>query len=125
MPIRYRLHMNKLKNAPAGAYKAAIKREGTWNAEDVVNEMVLYGRTPWPASQCLAFLEEFTATVIRLILEGNHVNTDLVNCCVSMSGNFDGPKDRFRKGRNKLHIKLSPGKKLRAAMKKMPTPEKY
>lgn len=107
------------------AFFASIKRLGTLTEEHIVRDMVERRRTPWPASQCLAFLEEYHATFIMRILQGYHINTALMHCCMSMKGQFDGPKDRFNKKRHTLKIKLTPGKKLRAAMKKLPTPEKY
>lgn len=124
MPIKYRLYKSNLKGAP-DAYVASVKRVGTLTEEHIVMDMVERRRTPWPATQCLAFLEEFWAIFIMRILEGYHINTPLMKCVVSMEGQFDGPKDHFNKKRHTLKIKLSPGRKLREAMKDLPTPEKY
>ena len=123
--MRYKLHINRLNAVRPGVYKGVIKREGTMNEEDVLKYMAANHRLPLGESQAEAFLRDYSATILELLLKGYHVNTLLVNCLVSMEGNFEGPKDRFDKRRHTLKIRLKPGRLLRRAEKDMPTPKKY
>ncbi|MBE7550905.1 MAG: DUF4469 domain-containing protein [Anaerolineales bacterium] len=114
MPIWYSLHRNPLTNG-ANHYRAIVQSSGTITMNDIIKRMVARGSTTTEAD-AYAVLMDFFTIVEGLLLDGFRVNTPLVNCGMSVKGNFDGQTDGFIPSRNWIEATTSPGPQLRRAI---------
>lgn len=114
MPIWYSLHRNPLTNG-ANHYRAIVQSSGTITMNDIIKRMVARGSTTTEAD-AYAVLMDFFTIVEGLLLDGFRVNTPLVNCGMSVKGNFDGQADSFSPSRNWIEATTSPGPQLRRAI---------
>lgn len=111
MTISYSLHKNHLTNVP-NQYRALVQSNGTITLEDIIKRMVIRGSTT-TESDAYAVLMDFFTIIEGCLLDGLRVNTPLVNCGVSVKGNFDGQTDTFTSSRHWVEMTTSPGPQVR------------
>ncbi len=115
MPINYVLRENSLTPDP-NDYTALVQPTATAGLEDVIERMMRRGSTVGKAD-ILSVLEDYHATIEDMVLEGMNVNTPAANFATSIKGIFSGHTDSFDPGRHRLRATLSPGKRLRRAIR--------
>lgn len=116
MPIQYVLHENNLTSAP-GDYAAMVQPSASAELEDVI-ERVIEGGSTISRPDIFGVLEDFVRAIENMVLEGISVNTPLANFGVSIKGVFDGQADSYDPSRHQVTATVTPGKRLRAAVRK-------
>lgn len=71
-----------------------------------------------------AFIEDFNQVVVRLLLDGKRVNTELVTFGLSIKGNFTSAEDQFDPSRHKLVVQIRPGRGFQDQVQRQATLEK-
>jgi hypothetical protein len=114
MKINYALHKNPLPGG-AGKYRAMIISKSTLGLEAVIERMVaMAGVNP---AQAQAMIELFFEAVEDLLLRGFKLRTAYLLAGLSLKGNFDSSTDLYNPKRHQLKVTLSPGPKLRRAIR--------
>ncbi|MBN1995020.1 MAG: DUF4469 domain-containing protein [Anaerolineae bacterium] len=116
MPIHYVLFENHLTAQP-DTYKAVAQPIATAGLDEVIERMVEHGSTVTRAD-ILSVLEDYFTAIEEMVLEGLHVNTPSANYNVQLKGVFNGPTDTFDPKRHRLTANTSPGKRLRAMVRR-------
>ena len=106
MTFKYKLHPNPLKNGE-NKYRAYVAFDGTLGLDQLVDLMEFRSSTITKADT-LAVLEEYHRAIIRAILDGKQVSTDLILFTASMQGNFDSEDDLFDASRHTLVVRARP-----------------
>lgn len=114
MALQYYLLPAKNLNTGSGAYYAVSLSTKTCTFEDLLEEITREGSTVTRA-EALAFFEEFTATVMSLLKQGNAVDTPLIKLRPSVRGSFAGGDDSFDPGRHEVYILARPAVRLKKA----------
>jgi len=122
MPITYVLVENHLTDNP-NDYMARVFPIASSGHEQVVDHMLQRGSTITKAD-AFSVLENYFATVEKLVLDGYNVNTPLANFRTAIKGNFDGADDAYDPERHRIVAVVSPGKRLRKTMYDKATPVK-
>lgn len=115
MSITYTLSKNNLMNG-ANQYRAVVQSMDTANLEQVVDRMVAYGCAV-SRTDALSVLQHYFAMVETMLLEGYRIVTPGVNYSISIKGNFDGKTDSFSAERHSIEAIVSPGARLRRAIR--------
>jgi len=116
MPINYALFENNLTSDP-NDFMARIEDAGSANLPEIVQQMLDQGSTTTSAD-IYAVLEDVFKAVEALLLLGYRVNLgDVAQFYDRMQGVFDGPNDKFDPSRHKLDVGVSPGQRLRDAIR--------
>ncbi len=115
MPIHYVLFENNLTSDPDD-YTALVQPTGTADLEDVIARMIQRGSTVVKAD-ILSVLEDYHSVIESLVLEGMNVNTPAANYGASVKGVFDGQADSFDPSRHQPRATVSPGSRLRKAIR--------
>jgi hypothetical protein len=116
MPIQYVLHENNLTSDP-GDYAAMVQPSASAELEDVI-ERVIEGGSTISRPDIFGVLEDFVRAIENMVLEGTSVNTPLANFGASIKGVFDGQADSYDPNRHQVTATVTPGSRLRAAVRK-------
>lgn len=109
--ISYTLVVNPLTNG-ATQYRAVVHRKGTVNQDDIIDRMIK--GTTLTRTDAVALIEAQNTAYIDFLKEGYWINTPLLNCKLSIRGNFDSAADSYVVGRNSVAVNTSPGVLLRS-----------
>lgn len=93
-------------------YMAVVQPSGTATQEDVIEHIIQRGSTVTRAD-IVSVIEDYSASIIYMVLDGKNVNTPLANFGASIKGVFDGKGDSFDPGRHQLKGAISAGKRYR------------
>jgi hypothetical protein len=115
MPIRFKVRSNKMVGKE-DEYAAQVVPAFTADIEDVVERATQQGSGVSKAAM-LAAVEAFFSTAERMVLEGIHITTPLVNIHTSITGTFKGHDDRFDRRRHRIEARVTPGKRLRRTVR--------
>lgn len=116
MTINYALYETQLGNVEPGTHLAIVQSADTAQMEDVIDRMIQQGSTITRAD-IIGVLEDYCTAVEHLLLEGNRVVTPVANFSTSVRGRFSGPTDAFDGSRHQVAGIVSPGSRLRAAIR--------
>ena len=122
MTITYALFENPLMNEE-NACRALVHARGTAELGDVIERIVQQGSTVTRAD-IVSVLENYHHTIESLLLEGMNVKTPIANFRVGIRGIFAGHSDVFDHARHQVRASASPGRRLRAAVRKRARPVK-
>ncbi|GIK43023.1 MAG: hypothetical protein BroJett011_68560 [Chloroflexota bacterium] len=122
MSISYSLQKNYLTNG-ANNYRAVVQFNGVIDLEGIIDRMVARGTVTSKAS-AMAALEDYFATIESAVLDGFKVTTPMETYGISIRGNFDGQTDGFTPGRHSTEAVVSPGPRLRRAIRDKVHPQK-
>ncbi len=111
MSVKYALFENHLTSDPDD-YMAKVQRLETKSIEDVIDAMISRGSTVTKA-EALSVLEEYSAALEALLLDGHSINTPVFNLIPSIKGVFFGKDDPFDAARHQVRIRINPGVRLR------------
>jgi hypothetical protein len=100
----------------ANQYRAVVQSMDTANLEQVVDRMVAYGCAV-SRTDALSVLQHYFAMVETMLLEGYRIVTPGVNYSISIKGNLDGKTDSFNAERHSIEAIVSPGARLRRAIR--------
>ncbi|MCB9079488.1 MAG: DUF4469 domain-containing protein [Anaerolineaceae bacterium] len=111
------LHVVKSNYKAEGeeTYHAKIKHSDTLTQEDLLEEMAWHHST-LTKTDMRAFLESQEKTIIRALLQGKRVVTNLVHYKLSAKGIFTDENDQFDEDRHTLSASVSLGPGLRQAI---------
>lgn len=93
MPVSYKLYQNHLTNGDE-KYVTRVEYLDTVYEEDVIDEMIFHSSSMTKADM-LAVLENYHASIRRLMLKGYRVLTPIAQYGVSIKGNFVNQGDGF------------------------------
>jgi hypothetical protein len=111
--VRYTVRTNNLLGEK-GKHAAMVRPAWTADLEDVIERMAFCGAS---VPDVLAVLEHFFRAIEDMVLEGINVNTPLVNVHLSIQGTFGDSTERFDPRRHRVVVKVTPGKRLRRAVR--------
>jgi len=120
MSIKYKIRSNEMMGQP-GRHAGMVQPRDTKNLDDVIARMAQNGAA---VSTALAMLEHFFTAVESILLEGDSVNTPLVNLHLSIRGTFEGPDDGSNPRRHRIVARATPGKRLRRVIRNRARPAK-
>ena len=116
MTIFYNLQPNKLTEEES--FAARVQLNGSADLTDIVSKIVGQGTTVRPPD-ILAVLENAIQAANDLLLLGIRVNFgDLVDLYPKISGKFSDPTESFDPARHSLEVGSTPGKRIRANIRK-------
>ncbi len=115
MAIKYVLVENNLTTDPDD-YMARVQPVGAADLEAIIERMIQQGSTVTRAD-IVSVLEDYHTAIENLLLEGQNVNTPLANFSVSIKGVFQGLTDSFDPARHRLNAVVTPGPRLRKALR--------
>jgi hypothetical protein len=115
MTVDFFIVKSPLAAHPTG-HAARVKTKHTITFEKLVDE-VANRNTTVAKSEVLSVLEDFFETVEEALQDGDTVVTPHTVLRPSIQGNFDSATDEFDPQRHKIIVRISPGKRLRKAMR--------
>jgi hypothetical protein len=122
MPANYKLSKNNFNNEE-DTYRALVKHVETLSQEDILDEME-WRSSSLTKADMLAFIEDHDRAILRALLKGKRVTTELVEYKLSVKGNFIDDEDQFDPARHKIVPKVLPGPALRREVSKVVQIEK-
>ena len=122
MTIYFSLYKNNLSNE-ANQYRAVVQPTGTVTLDGVIDRMLMHQSTI-TRPDILAVLDNYYTAIEGLLLEGFNVVTPGVNYRASVKGGFNGQNDSFSPSRNAVEATISPGLKLRRAIRERASVQK-
>jgi hypothetical protein len=90
------------------SYHAVIEHIETLTQKDLLDEMEWHSST-LTKTDMLAFLESHERAIIRALLKGKRVVTNLIHYQLSVKGVFTDPDDSIEEGRHNIGASVSPG----------------
>ena len=111
--IPYSLVDNKLTPDP-NDLRAQVRNVATVEVEELANRIVRPGSTVTKA-EFLAMYEEFGAEIVKAVLRGETVVTDIFTARPTLTGVWLNDQDAFDRTRHHGRIRLAAGKRLRHA----------
>ena len=108
--IKYTLVINKLTEDPDD-YRAVVQDQVTRTEEDIINEMLDRGSTVTKAD-ILSVLEDYRATYVKFLRNGDNVKTPLAEIRTSILGTFVDKYDRFDRSRHEIKHRTTSGEAL-------------
>ena len=117
MSLKYALIENTLP-PNVGSYLARLQNVKSHDLESIINLMLRRGNT-LTYTDILAVNNGLSEEIIQLAASGETISTPLFKLSFSITGVFDSPTDIFDPNRHEIKIHLSPGKALKAAVKKI------
>ncbi|MCB0193090.1 MAG: DUF4469 domain-containing protein [Anaerolineae bacterium] len=115
MTAEIRLKKSNYKAGEEETYHATIKHNETLTQEDVLDEMEWHNST-LTKTDMRAFLESHERTIIRALLKGKRVVTNLVHYQLSAKGTFTDENDQLDETRHTICASVSQGPGLRQAI---------
>ena len=115
MTVDFFVVQSHLRSHPTG-FVARVKTKDTISFAQLTN-MVANRRTTVAKSDVVSVLEDFFDTVEELLQGGDTVVTPHAVIRPSIQGNFDSASDEFDPQRHTIVVRISPGKRLRRAMR--------
>ena len=116
MTIRYVLEKNFLSQE-TDAYLAKVQPTGMAGLDEIFEQMAKRGISI-SSQDFERLLEEYAQAIEDLILEGKSINTPLANFNTSIQGIFHSQSDDFDPERHQVHVRITPGERLRASLVK-------
>ena len=113
--LKYKTYPNDFLNG-ANQYRASMVSDETIGLEDLF-EVMNYHHSTLTIADMYAFFADFKQAVMRVLLDGKRINTDLMNFKLSMRGNFDGPNDYYDPNRHELVILIRPNNDFQEALR--------
>ena len=120
--VKYKTYPNALKNG-ANQYRAVMVPDETVGLKGLI-ETMSYHHSTLTTADMYAFFEDFKQAIMRMLLDGKRVNTDLVNFSLSIKGNFDGADDYFDPNRHEVVILVRPNSDFQKLLQIQTTLEK-
>ena len=111
MPAYYKLIKNSFAQ-DVESYRAIVDHVETLGEDDILDEME-WRSSSLTRADMVAFAEDFERTILRTLLKGKRVATNLVIYKLSVKGNFNDSEDQFDPSRHRLAALVSPGPALR------------
>ena len=115
--IPYSLIDNKLTPDP-NDLRAQVRNTTTVNIEELADRIVRPGSTVTKA-EFLAMYEELGAEMVKAVLRGESVVTDIVTLRATLTGVWTSAQDTFDPTRHHGRVRMSPGIRLRRAEAEM------
>jgi hypothetical protein len=113
--IKYKLYPNLLTN-DADKYRAVMDLNKTSDLKDLINFMS-FRHSSITTADMMAFIEDFNQAIVRMLLDGKRVNTELLIFSMSIKGNFNGSDDQFDPSRHELAIRIRPTRAFKEKLK--------
>ena len=104
--VKYKTYPNGFLNGEE-QYRASMVSETTISLDELF-EMMSYHHSTLTVADMKAFHTVFKQAILRALLEGKRIQTDLMTFKLSMRGNFDGPEDYYDPKRHELVILIRP-----------------
>ena len=120
--LKYKTHPNDFKNG-ANQYRANMMADETIDLDQLF-EMMRANNPALTTAEMHIFFANFKQTVLRALLDGKRINTDLMSFKLSLRGNFDGPDDYYDSKRHELVILIRPDSDFQDLLRLQATLEK-
>ncbi|MCB0163951.1 MAG: hypothetical protein KDI79_06990 [Anaerolineae bacterium] len=104
--LKYKTYPNDFMNG-ANQYRANMMVDETINLDQLF-EMMRANNSALTTAEMYTFFIDFKQAVLRALLDGKRINTDLMSFKLSLRGNFDGPDDYYDSKRHELVILIRP-----------------
>ena len=100
--IKYKLIPNTFTKDNK-SYRAAVEAYKSLTLEDIIQEME-FRHSSLTTADMVALFEDFSRTIIKRIIEGDRINTDLFQLSLSIKGTFTDQDDQFDASRHKVRV---------------------
>ncbi|MCB9100077.1 MAG: DUF4469 domain-containing protein [Anaerolineales bacterium] len=104
--LKYKTYPNDFMNG-ANQYRANMIADETISLDQLF-EMMRANNPALTTAEMHTFFVDFKQAVMRALLDGKRINTDLMSFKLSLRGNFDGPDDYYDSKRHELVILIRP-----------------
>ena len=120
--VKYKTYPNGFLDGEE-LYRASMVSDTTISLDELF-EIMSFHHSTLTVADMQAFHTVYKQAILRALLEGKRIQTDLMSFKLSMRGNFNGPEDSYDPKRHELVILIRPNSDFQDIIRLMASPEK-